>query len=277
MDAQERQPPEHHQLVLNRFVAAGLAGERVVAAFLGGSYAKGTADASSDLDFGLIIADEAYGDFIASREAFLRRLGEPVFLEDYQGGDADFVFFIFADGTEGELALGCESHFTHIHVGPYKVLLDKKGCLSGAVFCGHEPAEAEQIETVRGLINWFWHNLLHHFITPMARGQLWSAYGALEDLRLACVNLARLRENFQAEAEGYEKVEQALLVEQLAPLQATCCPMERGAMLQAALVTVRFYQELASPLAQTHGIPYPADLARVMAERLEQLGHAPLS
>jgi len=25
MDAQERQPPEHHQLVLNRFVAAGLA------------------------------------------------------------------------------------------------------------------------------------------------------------------------------------------------------------------------------------------------------------
>jgi len=91
------------------------------------------------------------------------------------------------------------------------------------------------------------------------------------------VNQARLSANFQAEAEGYEKLEQALLVEHLAPLQATCCPMERGAMLQAALVTVRFYQELASPLAQTHGIPYPADLARVMAERLEQLGHAPLS
>src|SRR5437763_16809109 len=91
MDVQERQPPEHHQLVLNRFVAAGLADERVVAAFLGGSYAKGTADASSDLDFGLIIADEAYGDFIASREAFLRRLGEPVFLGDYQVGYAHFV------------------------------------------------------------------------------------------------------------------------------------------------------------------------------------------
>jgi len=277
MDAQERQPPEHHQLVLNRFVAAGLADERVVAAFLGGSYAKRTADAYSDLDFGLIIADESYGDFLASREAFLRRLGEPVFLENYHGGGADFVFFIFADGTEGELALGCESRFTHIHVGPYKVLLDKKGCLSGAVFSGHVPAEAEQIETLRGLINWFWHNLLHHFITPMARGQFWSAYGALEDLRLTCVNLARLRENFQAEAEGYEKVEQALPVEQLAALQATFCPMERGAMLQAALVTVRFYQELASPLAQAHGILYPAHLARVMSERLEQLGHAGLS
>jgi len=91
------------------------------------------------------------------------------------------------------------------------------------------------------------------------------------------VNLARLRENFKAEAEGYEKVEQALPVEQLAPLQATFCPMERAAMLQAALVTVRFYQELAPSLAQAHGLPYPADLARVMSERLEQLGHAHLS
>jgi hypothetical protein len=271
MDSQELQQPQNHQVIMNRFVAAGLADERVVAAFLGGSYAKGTADVYSDLDFGLITTDEAYDDFTASREAFLRRLGEPVFLEDYHGGGADFVFFIFSDGTEGELGLGRESHFTHIHVGPYRVLFDKKGILAGAVFSWHEPAQAEQIETLRRLINWFWHDLSHHFITPMARGQLWSAYGALEELRLTCVNLARLRQNFQDTAEGYEKVEQALSVEQLAPLQATCCPMERGAMLQAALLIVRFYQELAPPLAQTHGIPYPADLARVLYDRLEQL------
>ncbi len=260
MDAQEIQLPEHQQMVLNRFVAAGLADERVVAAFLSGSYAKGTADAYSDLDFGLIIADEAYGDFTASRAAFIRRLGEPVFLKDGHGGGTDVLFFFLSDGTEGELALGRESRFTHMYVGPYKVLLDKTGCLSGAVFSGHQPTQAEQIETLRGLIE-----------------QLWSAYGALEDLRLTCVNLARLRENFQLEAEGYEKVEQALPVEQLAPLQATLCPMERASMLQAALLTVRFYQELAPPLAQAHAIPYPADLARVMSERLEQLGLAPLS
>src|SRR6266700_2052245 len=99
----------------------------------------------------------------------------------------------------------------------------------------------------------------------------WSAYGALEDLRLTCVNMARLRQNFSAKAEGYEKVEQTLPVEQLAPLQASICLMERDAMLQAALTIVRFYQELAHSLAQAHGIPYPADLARVMCDRLEQL------
>jgi predicted nucleotidyltransferase len=277
MNAQGRHQPENHQIVMNDFVAACQTDERVVAAFLGGSSARDAADAYSDLDLYLITTDEAYDDFTASREAFIGRLGEPVFLEVYHGGGADFVFFTFPDGTEVELGLGRQSHFTHIHGGPYRVLLDKKGILIGAVFPCYKAAQTEQIETLRRLVSWFWHDLSHHFITTMARGQLWSAYGALEDLRLTCVNLARLRENFQAEAEGYEKVEQALPVEQLAPLQATYCPMERGAMLQAALLIVRFYQELAPPLARAHSVPYPADLARVMSDRLEHLCNTRLS
>ena len=166
---------------------------------------------------------------------------------------------------------GRESQFNHIHVGPYKVLLDTKRILAGAVFPWPQVAQAEQIETLQGIISWFWHDLCHHFITPLARGQVWSAYGGLQDLRLSCVNLARLRENFSAALEGYEKVEKALPVEQLAPLEATCCPLERSAMLQAALVIVRFYQELAVPLARAHGITYPADLERMMIDRLEKL------
>ena len=251
MDAQGIQQPQNHQVVMNRFVAAGLADERVVAAFLGGSYARGTADEYSDLDFYLITTDEAYDDFFAGREAFLRLLGDPVFLEDFHGYGFDMVCFIFSDGTEGELDLGRESHFHHIHGGPYRVLLDKKGILAGAVFPWHEPAQAEQIERLRSLIYWFWHDLSHHFITSMARGQIWSAYGALEELRLTCVDLARLQQNFQAEAEGYEKVEQAIPVEQLSPLQATFCPLEQGAMLQAALVIVRFHQTGSSPCRDT--------------------------
>src|SRR5713226_8777723 len=113
MDWQERQLPQNHQVVLNRFVAAGLADERVVAAFLGGSYARGTADAYSDLDLYLITTDETYDNFKASREAFLRQLGEPVFMEDFDEYGFDMVIFIFTDGTEGKLALGTESHFQH--------------------------------------------------------------------------------------------------------------------------------------------------------------------
>ena len=82
---------------------------------------------------------------------------------------------------------------------------------------------------------------------------------------------------FSVEADGYDKVEQAIPGEQLSSLQATCCPLEPGAMLQAALVIVRFYQELAPLLARTHGITYPAALARVMSDRLEKLCDARLS
>ena len=271
MDPQEIHLPHHQQIVIDRFVAACQADERVVAAFLGGSYARGTADSYSDLDLYLVTTDEAYNDFFAGREAFMRLLGEPVFLEDFRDFGFDLICFIFADGTEGELGLGDESHLHSIHGGPYRVLLDKKDILAGAVFPGYEPTQHEQIEKLRRMINWFWHDLHHHFITPLARAQLWSAYGALEDLRLTCLNLVRLRQNFQAEAEGYEKVEQAVPVEQLAPLQPTFCLMERDAMLRTALIIVRFYQELAPPLAKAHGIPYSADLAQMECDRLEQL------
>jgi hypothetical protein len=66
------------------------------------------------------------------------------------------------------------------------------------------------------------------------------------------------------------EVEQAIPVEQLSSLQGTFCSMEPDAMLQAALVIVHFYQELAPLLARTHDISYPAALAPLMSERLEQ-------
>ena len=271
MDEHELQQPLHHQIITNRLIAACNADDRVVAAFLGGSYARGTNDLYSDLDFGLILTDETYEYFLADCEAFVQLLGESVFLQAYHENSTDTVFSIFSDGTEVELLLGHESHFTHIHMGPYKVLLDKKGILASAVFSWHQPTQDEQIEMLRRLINWFWHDLSHHFITPMARGQLWSAYGALEDMRLTCINLARLKQNFTEKAEGYEKVEQVVPIEQLVPLQASFCPMERDAMLNAARTIVQFYQELAPPLAQMHDLPYPEELAQVMSRRLELL------
>ena len=271
MDFKALQLPDKHQIFTDRFVAACQADDRVAAAFLGGSYAKGTADAYSDLDLCLIATDAAYEEFFASREAFLRQLGEPVFLEDF--GLPNIAFFIFADDTEGELWFGSESHLDHIHSGSYRVLLDKKGILAGAVFPEHEPTQAEQLETLRRLVAWFWHDL-SHFTTAIGRGQLWWAHGQLEALRLYCINLARLQQNFSdgdVGAEGYFKLEQALPVAQLSPLQATYCPLERGAMLQAALAIVRLFQELALLLTRTHGIAYPAALERVMLDRLDKL------
>src|SRR5438067_2089419 len=61
---------ELQQTVLQRFVAACESDTRVVAAFLGGSFATGKADEQSDLDIYIITTDEAYDDFFAGRLAY---------------------------------------------------------------------------------------------------------------------------------------------------------------------------------------------------------------
>ncbi len=42
-------------------------------------------------------------------------------------------------------------------------------------------------------------------------------------------------------------------------------------MLESALVIVRFFRDIATDLASTHGIIYPEGLDKVMVERLEKL------
>jgi predicted nucleotidyltransferase len=79
-------PPRDHQAVIDRFVEACQADERVVAAFLIGSLARGDADEHSDLDLCLIATDEARDDLWAERRAFIEQLGEPLFVEDFDGG-----------------------------------------------------------------------------------------------------------------------------------------------------------------------------------------------
>ena len=82
----------------------------------------------------MITTDAAYDDVLAGHSVFVQRLGELVFLEAFRADDVDGVCFTFADGVEGELVVGRQSRFRHMHVGPFKVLLDPTGLLAGAVF-----------------------------------------------------------------------------------------------------------------------------------------------
>jgi hypothetical protein len=257
-------------VTLDRFVAACREDTRVLAAFLGGSHAAGTADEYSDLDLYLIVGDQGYDTFFAERRAFLGHLGEPVFFEDFSDFGFDMVVFIFSSGVEGELALGRASGFDHIHGGPFEVLVDKEGILEGQVFPLHRPSQAEQRETLRWLIYWFWRDL-SEFNRAMVRGRLWTAHGLLESLRLKCVDLARIKhEFFSTGTVGYERLEQAADAQDLEALRATFCPLEREAMLEAAGRLVGFYLRTAPPLAIHQGIAYPAGLEAVVIDKLER-------
>ena len=260
-----------HQNILERFLSACQADERVVAAFLIGSNAKGKADEHSDLDLYLVTTDAAFDDFDAGRESFAGLLGEPLFMEDF--GSPNILFLIFADGSEVEIYYTSESRMGGFFNAPYKFLMDKKNITAGITSSETKVDQAQQTEKLRRLIHWFWHNL-SHFITALERDQLWWARGQLEELRAGCVGLARLTNNFsdtEVEQEVYFKIEDAMPVDSLARLRETFCPMEREAMLEAASVILNSYKELARPLAQAHEIAYPEKLEQIMVERLEKI------
>jgi predicted nucleotidyltransferase len=260
-----------HQTYLNRFVEACHSDARVVAALLVGSYVKGRNDEHSDLDLYVITKDEVYDDFVGRRDAFVRSLGEPAFMEDFDSPGT--LFLIFPDGAEVEISLIPESRLAQVFDEPYQVLLDKKNITAGVVSHGREANQDAQKEKLRRLIYWFWHEF-SHFVTALGRNRLWWAQGQLDALRAKCVGLARLRNDFsdtEVEEEVYFKIENAMPVEQLSPLQATFCPMEKDAMLASAFVIVDFYRELAPSLAQAHGIAYPEALEQVMVERLKAI------
>ena len=265
----------HHQAFMDSFVAACQADDRVLAAFLSGSYITGTLDAHSDVDLDLVTTDEAHEAFCAEKKAFLNRLGELVFVEDW--GTPHVVFFNFADDTEGEMMIGSEGQQALLHRGPHLVLLDKTGILSDVDFPYEDADPIEQIALLESIMNGFWHDV-SHFITALARGQLWWAYGQLEALRHMCLQLARLRHNFlDDEVAGHEaffKIDKVLTDGQLAALQTTYVPMEQGAMLRAVQRIVQFYQENAQALAQAHHISYPIDFEQVMLKRLARFSNA---
>ena len=274
MGLQAIQLRPNQRAFVDRFAEVCPRDDRVVAAFLGGSTVKGYADAYSDIDLCVITTDESFEEFFNQREAFLRSLGDLVFLEDFD--TPDISFYIFADDTEGELNFGSQNHLDKIHSGPFKMLVDKQDILAGTTFPPFEPPSSERIEKLRRLIFWFWHEL-SHFMTAMRRSRFWWARGQLEALRSICVNLARLQNNFldpDFGEEAYFKVETVMPVEQLSALQETFCPMEKGAMLSAVLTIVHFYQEVAPSLARQHEINYPQVLERVMLDRLKAFEEA---
>ena len=269
----------NQQDFVNRFVAVCQDDERVLAAILYGSHAKGTADEYSDLDLGLFTTDMAYEEFVDGLTGFIKQLGEPVFLKKYP---KEIIFYVFPDGVEGQLCIGRESKLGNPSgpSSPYNVLLDKKNILVGAEFPLPLPKEDEQRKILRNFISgWFWHDV-SCLIRALGRGQLWWAYGQLEEIRRYYVGLARLHNNFLDHLSEYvpgfpyEKVDEVLPVEQLSSLQATCCQLEPDAILKATLEIISLHRELASHLAQVHGIAYPAGLDRVMSERLEKLSEA---
>jgi hypothetical protein len=254
--------PQNLKGVVERFTALCQADPRVVAAFVGGSLATGTADEYSDLDLYLITADEDYDRFFAERGTFMRQLGEPVYLEDFGGFGFDMVLFIFADGSKGELALAKASHFVHIHGGPYRVLVDKGGLLKGVTSPVDQIPPKEQRHNLERAMASFW-RYLYLLTGALGRGRLLTAAEYLEGLRRPLVRVCRMSADF-GDGGSHPAAEAVLPEHLITALSRTYPRLDRQEMTAAAREAVCLFQEVAKPLAAAHGVACPEAMEHVV-------------
>jgi lincosamide nucleotidyltransferase len=254
--------------LLERFADACRADGRIVAGYLTGSHAAGTADAHSDVDLCVVATDGQRDAVWADREVLVRRLGDPLQIEDFDGHET--VFFILADGTDGELTVTDVGALPQSSRGPHRAIHDPDGILAGVSFVGREPDADDHVEQLRRQVQWFWHDMAH-FAAAMGRGQTWWAAGQLDALRGYCVNLARLRADFSGHLDEFDKLDAVVPAADLAPLASTYVALDDGQMLAAARTMADYYRAVVPDLATAHGIPYPAGLEAIMRARLDAL------
>jgi predicted nucleotidyltransferase len=265
---QRSSEPRDPSPLLDRFTRLCAEDDRIVAGFLGGSHARGEADPFSDVDLCVIAKDEDFRDVVADRTRLVALLDEPLFVEDF--GLPDIVFFVLADGTEGEIFFGSEGRLGALEPGRYRTVFDPNGILEGVAFSEERIDPVEQREVLRRTLTWFWHEL-SHFVTALGRGQLWWAAGQLEALRGHCVNLIRIEHGAWAGEEPYEKLDGSIDTGRLGPIRSTFVPAERAALLGAAHDLVRFFTEAAPQIAEANGVAYPVELERLLIGRLDDL------
>ena len=212
--------------IIEGFRTACLEDHRIVASFIGGSFATGLADEFSDLDLYAIVDIEAFNEFLSDHQKFFEKFCEPVFLEHFDGFGFDMYAFILAEGIQGELALARPDHFDHIHGGPFEVLLDRTGLLENVEFPWQRPTESQQVDELRRHLNWFWRDL-SLLSVAVGREQLWTALGHLQSMRLRCIHLLRLEHDFQSRSAGYEKLESVVDEGELQRLEATLPRLDR--------------------------------------------------
>ena len=265
----ERSWRRERDAVLARFVEACRNDDRIVAAFLAGSFARGEADQHSDLDLCVVAADGAFEQVVGDRDRLTSMLGDVLFLEDF--GNQVLVFAILANGTDIELHVVRQRELGEIRAGPHRVLVDDHGVLEGVTFPLPDHDRTLQTEELRNVVTWFWHDL-SHFAAAIERHQLWWAAGQLEQLRGYCVRLARIDHGAEVMAEEpYWKLDAEMPTTSLEPLRSTFVPMERQAMLDAARTLLAFFRSRAPKAAEAAGLAYPAELDRLAGGRLDTL------
>jgi hypothetical protein len=183
---------------------------------------------------------------------------------------------IYADGVELELNIVRRSELTTLRPGRHEPLFDPDGILSSLSSELPELDLTAQVEHLRRILFWFWHDL-GHFTAAVGRRQVWWAAGQLEQLRGLCVDLVRIGEGVAVEEDDpFWKLDVEITSsDALGELRPTFVPLELGAILEAGRSLLEFFRRRAPEVARANGLKYPIELDRMVGGHLDRLGAEP--
>jgi predicted nucleotidyltransferase len=255
--------------LIARFAAACTDDERIIAAFVGGSVARGTADDHSDLDLCVVTTDDGFDDVFADRASIVRSLGRPLFLEVW-GDEHPEVFAILDDGSVVEMFFVRQGDLPAAQVGAIIPVIDRHGVLAAVELPVRPVDRRDLVAATRDVLAWFWHDA-DHLTTALARGHAWWAYGQVEALRGHCVNVVRLRAGRPSEPEPYWKLDADLSTDPLEELRRTIVPIELPALSRAGRDLVVYFGRHGREAAATYDLEYPTELERIISSHLDEL------
>jgi hypothetical protein len=252
--------------VLERFRHIAEADSRIVAAFLGGSLAAGTADTYSDIDIYFVIDPPAYDGLRSEVASMLKDFGPLVFFDQHSDFGFDLFLFMFKNGVKGELGLGTTRNLKDMHIGPFKILIDKTGLLSKMDFPLPRPLSGKSLqEYVEKQLRWYWY-WYAQLLTSCARNRLWSAELALSTMRERAFTLLKLafQPNHHPEGMRFEPSIPASLQTELGRTLASYSPTSFRSCARTLTKIVK--NEIRSVLAASDA-KYPSELEKMILSK----------
>ena len=241
----------------------------MLAAFLGGSLASGTADAYSDIDIYFVIDPSAYGRFHSEVDSLLRSLGPLVFFDQHHDFGFDLVLFTFRNGVKGELGLGTTGNLKDMHRGPFKVLVDKTGLLGNVEFPLPPPLSGKSLQDyVEKKLRWYWY-WYGQLLSSCERNRLWSAGMDLSAMRERAFSLLKLVYQPNHHPEGV-RFEPSIPTSLKSELGATLPGFSPESFRSAADRLTKVLKREIKPLLTSSGANYPDELEMVILSKFHK-------
>lgn len=262
-----------HAAVLESALASYRTEKGVVGIYLKGSLAREDYDRWSDIDFHLIVTEEAYPALLAERPDRMRSLGRT--LCEWSSTGEHQLLCLYDSGVTLEIDFHLPVRLTRPRAGMDRemaILHDPTGAI--AAFKAGCAALAMPVEVDPQRLLHLWNKVwawLYSATGKAYRGELWEAQDFLNAIRQGAI-LPVYRTLKGRAPFGYRRLEGWAEPEFLRRLELTHSPPDRDATAAALRHAVEFFAELARDLAVRYKMTLPdqpAEAALLLAKTIQ--------